>query len=281
MFLVAVLGVCGPIYGQPATDLTFKSELLDHVADDAPLPALWLNRHEVLAFDKLVLHSRQANPDVMRQSARRDLTFANLFGDERARHRGQLVHLEGKLRLLRHLDLPGTLQGIDEGLTELYEAWLLDRAADAFYCVVVSDLPPGLKPSEDIDRPVECDAYFFKRYRYETREHSADGGNVQRLAPLLIGRTIRLNAESASGSALWAVPGAVLFGTLSIVGLSVAAGVAVVWWFRREDHKVWARLRPTPPPTFAPESIGDDQSAAPTMPPAGPWEPFGSSPSEN
>src|SRR5436190_21574165 len=97
LLLVAVLGVCGPAYGQPATDLTFKSELLDHVAADAPLPALWLNREEVLAFDKLVLHARQANADIMRQSARHDLTFANLFGEERARHRGQLVHREGKL----------------------------------------------------------------------------------------------------------------------------------------------------------------------------------------
>jgi hypothetical protein len=281
LLLVAVLGVCGPVYGQSAADLTFKSELLDRVADDAPLPALWLNREEVLAFDKLVLHARQANPDVMHQSARRDLTFPNLFGEERARHRGQLVHVECKLRLLRRLDLPGTLQGIDDGLTELYEAWLLDRTADAFYCVVVSDLPPGLKPAEEIDRPVECDAYFFKRYRYETREHSTDGGNVQRLAPLLIGRTIRLKADAAAGSSLWAVPGAVLFGTLGIVGLSVAAGVAVVWWFRREDHRVRARLRPTPPPTFVPESIGDDQSAGPTSASAGPWEPFGSSPSEN
>src|SRR5436190_17089915 len=106
LLLVAVLGVCGPAYGQPATDLTFKSELLDSVADDAPLPALWLNREEVLAFDRLVLHARQITADILRGAARRDRTFANLYGPERAKYRGELIHLDGRLRLLRRLDLP-------------------------------------------------------------------------------------------------------------------------------------------------------------------------------
>src|SRR4051794_10397297 len=99
----------GGVRAQP--DPTFPPELLGEVADDAPLPALWLNRAEVLAFDKLALPARKMPPGVLRQAARRDLTFASLFGPDRAKYRGRLVRVEGRLRLLRKLELPGTLQG--------------------------------------------------------------------------------------------------------------------------------------------------------------------------
>ncbi len=231
----------GGVRAQP--DPTFPPELLAEVADDAPLPALWLNRAEVLAFDKLVLHTREIPLGVQHRAARRDLTFAILFGPDRVKYRGQLVHIEGRLRLLRKLELPSTLQGMMEGLNELYEGWILDLPSGGFYCVVCSELPPGLKPAEEIDRPVTADAYFFKRYEYETRERAAQGGQVRRLAPLLIGRTITPRAAEAAGTGVWAIPGAVLAGTLALVGLSVAVGLGVAWWLRREDRKVRARLQ--------------------------------------
>jgi hypothetical protein len=33
-----------------------------------------------------------------------------------------------------------------------------------------------------------------------------------------------------------------LAGTFGLIGLTVAAGLAVVWWFRRADRRVRARL---------------------------------------
>src|SRR5439155_6764154 len=107
------------------------------------------------------------------------------------------------------------------------------------YCVVVSELPGGLKPAEKLDLPVECDGYFFKRYLYGAR----DG---RRLAPLLIGKSITPISEpagAATSNVVWAVPGAVLAATFGFIGLTLAAGVAVVWWFRREDRRVRSRLR--------------------------------------
>jgi hypothetical protein len=284
LILIAGVGVGGRASAQPPAtkpNPLFKSELLDSIADDAPLPALWLNREEVLAFDRLILHARQMSPDVLRRAARRDRTFANLYGPERGKYRGELIHLDGRLRLLRRLDLPETLQGFGEGLDALFESWVVDPSADAFYCVVVSELPPNLTPAEAMDRPVECDAYFFKRYRYETRERDPQGGNVHRLAPLLIGRTIQPKADPAGGASLWAVPGAVLIGTLGLVGLSLTVAMAVVWWFRREDRQVRARLQQARPQTFAPDSATGDEAVVPEMPPVEPWESFGTSPSEN
>jgi hypothetical protein len=251
--------------------------LLNGIADDAPLPALWLNREEVLAFDKLVLHAREMPADVLRRAARRDVTFADLFGPDRAKYRGQLVHVAGRLKLLRRLDLPASLEDLAEGLKELYEGWVLDPHTDAFYCVVVSELPAGLKPAEDVDRPVECAAFFFKRYEYETRERAAGGGNVRRLAPLLIGRTIVPKAQPVAGSSLWAIPGAVLVGTFTLVALALGVGVGVVWWFRREDRRVRARLRQTRVGELTP----GEGAAALGPPPVAERGPFGSEPSEN
>ena len=265
LLVAATLGTGRQVYGEPpgtATtasqpDPTFRSELLNNIADDMPLPPLWLNREELLAYDKVVLLAREMPADVLRRAARRDVTFADLFGEERGKYRGQLVHIEGRLKLLRRLDLPSTLEGMADGLNELYEGWILDRPSEAHYCVVVSELPPDLKPAEEMDRPVECNAYFFKRYAYETRERTEGGGYVRRLAPLLIGRTILPKAQPPAGASLWALPAGVLAGTIGLVALGLGVGVAVVWWFRREDRRIRARLRQARPGATAERADAD------------------------
>src|SRR5947208_3665903 len=76
---------------------------------DAPGRGAEQNRDEALAYDLLFLHARRMPTDVLRTAARRDLTFAHLFGPERAKYRGELVHVEGRLRLLRRYDPPESL----------------------------------------------------------------------------------------------------------------------------------------------------------------------------
>jgi hypothetical protein len=228
--------------GQPsAPDPAFTSELLADVADDTPLAPAWLNRNERLAYDLLFLHAQRRPQEVLHRTARRDLTFAHLFGPDRSAYRGQLVHLEGRLRWLIRSDPPASIKDPDQGVTDLYEGWVhQDHYGGVLFCVVCSELPPGLTPAEEMDRPVTCDAYFFKRLKYETRETP----KTDRLAPLLIGRTITPLPEPASnGPALWALPGAVLAGTVGLVGAAVGAGLALAWWFRYDDRKVRARLQ--------------------------------------
>jgi hypothetical protein len=245
-----------PSFGQtPLPDPAFTSELLDEVADDTPLPPTWLNRKERLAYDLLFLHAQRVPQDVLHRAARHDLTYAHLFGPQRARYRGQLVHLEGRLRWLIRSDPPESVQGLGDQITDLYEAWVqIDHYGGVLFCVVCGSLPPDLKPAEQMDRRVACDAYFFKRLRYETRESP----KTERLAPLLIGKTIvPLPPPAEAASAVWAVPGAVLAGTLGLAGVALTAGLAVAWWFRREDRKVRARLRQARPETFAAEPSFD------------------------
>jgi hypothetical protein len=246
----ALLLLAAPAVGQepPAPDPAFTSDLLADVADDTPLAPAWLNRQERLAYDLLVLHARKMPSAALRKAARRDLTFAHLFGPDRAKYRGQVVHVEGQLRWLLRSDPPESVREFGEPITDLYEGWVhLNHYGGVFVCVLFTELQPGLKPAEVLNVPVAFDAYFFKRISYETRETP----KTTRLAPLLIGRTITPRPEPADAGTLWAVPGAVLAGTLGLAGGAIGAGLAVAWWFRREDRKVRARLRLARPAAFA------------------------------
>jgi hypothetical protein len=227
-----------PANDAPAVNPKFTSESLRFVEDDAPVRNATQNRDEALAYDLLLLHAHRLPTDAMRAAARRDLTFAHLFGPERWKYRGELVHVEGRLRLLRRYDPPESLPDDADKITDLYEGWVfIEDYGQNPYCVVASALSDGLKPAEKLDVPVEVDAYFFKRYLYGAR----DG---RRLAPLLIGKSIvaKPGPVEASQNAVWAIPGAVVAGTFVLIGVTAAIGIAVVWWFRRSDRAVRARL---------------------------------------
>jgi len=235
---LAALAAAAPASDAPAVNPRFASEALRFVEDDAPVRNASQNRDEALAYDLLFLHAHRMPNDVLRTAARRDLTFAHLFGPERSKYRGELVHVEGRLRLLRRYDPPESLPDDPDRITDLYEGWVfIEDYGQNPYCVVASVLPEGLKPAEKLDVPVEFDAYFFKRYMYGAR----DG---RRLAPLLIGKTItpKSGLVEASQNVVWAVPGAVVAATFALVGVTAGVGIAIVWWSRRSDRDVRARL---------------------------------------
>jgi hypothetical protein len=244
---------------------------LNRVVDgEGMLPARWQNREEVLAYEKLVLHARQYPTDVLSKSARRDLRIPLLLGPDKARYRGNLVHLEGSLRLLEPMELSAGLTGMAEGLTKVYRGWIaLDGYKDDLgpvLCVVdFTKLPPGLTPANAVDRHVGVDGYFFKVIKYDTREPAPGGvteqspeGKVARLAPLFIARTVMPRAEAASApSSLWEVPAAVVAGSVLLIFAAGGAWFAVSWWLRREDARVRARLQQLRQGAFANDSAAD------------------------
>lgn len=235
---IAFAAASAPASDAPAVNPKFTNESLRFVEDDAPVRNGAQNRDEALAYDLLLLHAHRMPTDVLRTAARRDVTFAHLFGPERWKYRGELVHVEGRLRLLRRYDPPESLPDDAEKITDLYEGWIfIEDYGQNPYCVVASGLPDRLIPGEKLDVPVEVDAYFFKRYLYGAR----DG---RRLAPLLIGKTIiaKPGPVEPSRNAVWSVPGAVVTGTFVLIAVTATVGIAVVWWFRRSDRAVRARL---------------------------------------
>lgn len=266
------LAICASGRGQESpADPSFKSDLLNRVVDgEGMLPARWQNREEVLAYEKLVLRARQFPNDVLSKSARRDLRLPLLLGPDKGRYRGNLVHLEGSLRLLEPMDLSAGLTGMVDGLTNIYRGWIAldgykDDLGPVLSVVDFTELPAGLTPANAVDRHVGVDGYFFKVVKYDTREPAPGGvtekapeGRVARLAPLFVGRTVQPRAEAASApSNLWEVPAAVVAGSILLIFSAAAAWLAVSWWLRREDARVRTRLQQLRPGAFAGESAAD------------------------
>jgi hypothetical protein len=210
----------------------FTSDLLRYVEDNLPVQDANQNRYEAECYERMLLHAHRLPADLLRRASTTRINFAHMFNEDRGRYRGALVHIEGRLRMLRQYDPPATMQGIEDKLTHLYEGWIfVEEFGGNPYCVVCSELSRGLEPSESIDRLVETDAFFFKRYRYAAKDSWRD-------APLLIAKTIQpLTAPTVkSASALWEMPTATVVGLMALIGLTIVTAGGTVWWFRRQDR---------------------------------------------
>jgi hypothetical protein len=214
-------------------------EWLEHIEDDVRPQNGQENADEFSAYNYFVLRARQIPLDLMAKHARRELTFGLLFDKGRAKYRGEIVHVEGRLKRLRWIDTTTVLER--DGVKDLYEAWIF---RDGYYsnptCVIISELPPGLTPAEDIQGTwASFDGYFFKRYRYDAADKHA------RLAPLAIGRSLTLRVPPVNGDGAWAfqayadyfIPVAIAFAVVVVIAV-----IGISRYFRRGDRAVRARL---------------------------------------
>lgn len=227
--------------GQQAPPLV-DPDLLLGVEDKAPIRNADENQYEYRAYTHLLLQARKADPEQLARRARRDLTYAHLF-EQPGTYRGEPVHIQGRLKRLRKFDAPAAARA--EGITALYEGWVFDDLYFANpYCVVVTELGPGVQVGERVDQRVTFDGFFFKRYRYKA-------GDTVRDCPLLIGHVLALEPASATPpESPWSFQKAFL---PAFLGLLVATGllaVGLTWWFRRSDRLVQARIASTRIPTF-------------------------------
>src|SRR5262249_14853485 len=128
----------------------------------------------------------------------------------------------------------------NDGIRVMYEALISSDVYYAYrYYVVLTEIPPNVKLGDNLDYPVECNAYFFKRYYLE----NVKDGTRQR-APLLLGRTFTLSKalpptpDSDSGI-FFTVPA-----YLVVAGLPLAAALVgvLLGYFRKGDRAVQSRL---------------------------------------
>jgi len=211
---------------------------LDDIIDDTELPSLSENREEYYAYNHFVLWARKFSAEQLATCARKELTWRILFGKDRTRYRGEIVRVEGRLKRLIWIGSNKSLEA--QGVKDLYEAWIFGREYFSNpTCVILSELPPGLEPADDIrDLNVYADGYYFKRYKYRAV-------NDTRLAPLVIGRTLVVQKTPPAP----ATPGESAFDRLFLPTLlSAFFGMVVVafglqWWFRRGDRRATATLR--------------------------------------
>ena len=208
-------------------------DLLGGVEDGAPSRnADELRRESGLRY--LLVQSRKLSAaEFCESDARTDLTFVHLW-EEPAKYRGQLITLRGRLRRLVRYD--PTPLAAKEGVPDLYEGWLYaDGNYSNPFCILASEIGPGLQPGQKIDREVTFSGYFFKKYRYPA-------GDGWRDAPLLIGRSIELTKEASEPvpALLGSVYLPVIFG---ILGVTLVVALGVAWRLRTSDRKVRERLQ--------------------------------------
>jgi hypothetical protein len=200
---------------------------------------------ETEAYCEALYKATLASPGAFANTARRDLTIADLLS-EPSRHRGQVFHFEGTVRRIRRLEPPAMLVG--QGIRDLYECWLFNEKTYGAHpvCLVCSELPAGVSPGEQLTIAASCDAYFFKRYRYESGDSTP---GHKREAPLLLGRTLVLTRPPVTGAT--AATGddfAMGSKTVLVLCLAVVPAVFVLifvahWWYRRADRRVQERIR--------------------------------------
>jgi hypothetical protein len=219
-------------------------EILAGVEDRAPVRSANENYYEAQAYGYLLVKAHNTPGSLLEKAARRDLSFVHLF-EEPEKHRGKLIHLEGRLKRLTHFDPPQLT--LKEGVQTLFEGWVFTETSYSNpYCVVFSELPTALHPGEKLEDHVTFDGFFFKRYRYK----AADGH--WRDAPLLIGKELK-PAQAALSSqnypAHW-FSGLFLPGFLAVLATTAALTLCLAWWFRRGDRGVQARLHRLTEPAF-------------------------------
>jgi hypothetical protein len=188
--------------------------------------------------------------------------------------RGKVFHFEGQLIHLRRYDAPSALR---EGcnLRNVYEAWVKNPkkfGEKTPVCVLLTELPPGLEPEEDMDVPVKFAGMYYKLLRYPVE----DKEKPWKECPLLMAHTLTVQPEEAPAveEPSWGrqmLP-VLLWSLVGIVG--VVAGMS--WWFRAGDRAVQRRLRQARDAAVAPPELGPEPSESET--PSG--EPGASAPED-
>lgn len=237
-----------------------RSDYLSKVRDFNKVGTWSNNEEEAASYCDALIKAHNTKQEVFARNSRRDLTYVHLF-EEPAKFRGDVVHIQGRVRLLYRYDPPLTARVA--GVKDLYEAWVFDqRYAVNPYCVLLTDLPEGMVASGPVDYEVSFDGYFWKRYRYKSVD--TQKANEFRDAPLLIGHTFvfrELPPGAPGGPIDWS--GWLLPAFMGVLAVTVVFITALLWWFRREDRIVQRRVtalygefvEPTPdpePPVAAP-----------------------------
>ena len=206
-----------------------------------------LNDLEALAYDEAVYKASLTSVGAFANSARHDVAVAQLMNDPK-RYRGEVIHFEGRLRMVRRYAAPIQIRG--QGVSDIYECWVMDPNVGYRnpVCFIATELPPGVIVAEKLNHEVQFDGYFFKRYRYGSVDSKP---GYARETPLFIGRSLTvLKPPSAPTTAAesWPVSLPVIF--LGAVLLMFVLAFSLHLWYRRADQQVRRRLENARTPRF-------------------------------
>ena len=220
-------------------DLRVFSEIRDKTRMTQSLD-FW---EELTAWNRIVMHARRFTAEQLEAAAVRTVSFGDLFQDNRKDYRLDLVLMEGRLVRLNKGKSPERL--VEAGLDSWYEAWIIPDGEPRGnpVCFVLVDPPAGVEPKKTMDVPVKVAGYSFKLWRYESGEQDKDDPkkNVDKYAPLLIGRSATVKPAPPNDATAWWTEGfvpAVVGGVILLGGAALTLG----WWFRRGDRVAHAEI---------------------------------------
>lgn len=225
---------------RPAPKPAAKATRLDlehlFVEDKKPIANWQSNSQEATAFVYVLGIAHKTSLDALAAGVNPTIAYVHMW-EEPAKHRGEVVHIEGTMTRLLRYDPPSLSK--KEGLAHLYEGWVFDSKHYGANptCLVFTELPEGLQVGEKIRQEVVFDGFFFKRYRYKA-------GDGWRDAPVVIGRSPRLKDASAAGT----LEEPLMHGTnmvlifLSLVAGTLFLGLGLAFWYRRGDRHIRDRI---------------------------------------
>ena len=197
---------------------------------------------ELKSYDYILGFAKRQPVERMKKYSVRDVPVENLFRPIKQDYLLELLHFEGKLSLVLAMKPTKDVKEL-EGVEELYEAWIYPRGSNKLVCLVVSELPEGIKPGENQTASVAFDAYYFRLFHYESRQAKdrADPDKKQwERAPMFLGRTFEVLPPEPVESTYSPT---MLTGIAIGLGALVVMAVAMALWFRRGDRRVGTQAR--------------------------------------
>ncbi|WP_157369344.1 hypothetical protein [Zavarzinella formosa] len=225
-----------------------KYENFEFIEDDAPFEYRGKKiidpkkemaaANELKAYDYVLAFASKLKPEVMARHSARNVPYPTLFKDGlRAEYLRELMHFEGKLSLILPMKPTDGLRELDK-IDKLYEVWIYPAGHNDPLCLVVSELPEGVEPGENQNLNVSFDGYFFKLFRYESRQDKpGEAGKKQwRRAPLFLGRTFENKGSAANTEPLYSDN---MLLTIVLCMLTLVLCIAGLgWWLKRGGRYV-------------------------------------------
>src|SRR5207253_1029578 len=112
--------------------------------------------------------ANETSAAAFKRAARRDVTFSQLFNDP-ITYRGDVVHVEGRLRLLTKEESPKMLKLAD--VPYVYFAWVFDDPSGGNpYCIILTEPPANVPLNKKINQAVSFDGYFYMNRHYKAED---------------------------------------------------------------------------------------------------------------
>jgi hypothetical protein len=194
------------------------------IVDNEPVASVESRGGEVTCYNLALLAAKSADLKELAKRAQRGVSITHLREDPDL-YRAKIVHLEGILRRLYRFEPRESAK--QQGVKDLYEGWILDQRAGRFFVVIMTELPPQIKPGDKLEWTVSFDGYFFKKYGYR----AANGDALS--APLLIGRSVVVpTPNDASTHPISSMLYLFMVFVVGVVGMICF----LAFWFSRHDH---------------------------------------------